>query len=114
MKAFATKAELIADAPDEGYKTYAIEWIDKHGNPRKDTAQGADMSEALRSVLRQELRHKLEELPMWVYMLAVMLIISAWSLVAFISQAPLVTIMGTVFGFAALYQWVEKYFKYTK
>lgn len=114
MKEFATKAELIADAPDEGYKTYVIYWVDKHGNERKDTARGADMSEALRSVLRQELRRKLERVPLWIYVLAMMFTISTWGIVAYISQAPWVVIMGTVFGFSALYQWVEKYFKYTK
>jgi len=114
MKPFATKAEILAENPDTGTKTYVIEWIDGHGSLNKTNADGKDMSEALKSVLRQELRHKIEDIPMWVYLVLAVSIVATFAVVAVASGAPLVSLMGSVFGITALYLLIERYFRYTK
>lgn len=114
MKPFATKAEMLAENPDTGVKTYVIDWIDGHGTLIKSKADGKNMSEALKVVLRQELRHKIENVPMWAYLVLAVSIIATFAVVAVASGAPLVSIMGGVFGITSLYLLIERYFKYTK
>jgi len=111
MKAFATEATLIADGD---LKLYQIKWVDSHGNEQQTAAKGKDMQSALKSVLRQSQRDKLENLPMFVYLLAAVLIVSSFAIVALVSQAPLVSIMGGVFLLGLLYMLLDKYFEFTE
>lgn len=114
MRAYAVSATLIAENPETKTMTYKIEWIDKKGESRTTLAYGKDMSTALKSVLRQSQREKIEQIPMWLWLLCAVMIISAFTAVAIVSNAPLVSLFGAIFGITSLYQLVERYFKYTK
>lgn len=114
MRAYATEAILIADSPDTGKKTYRVKWVDHNGNEKVEVAFGKDMSSALKSVLRQQQRDYIESVPMWMWLVSAVLIISLFTVVAFISNAPLLSILGGIFGITSLYQLVERYFRYTK
>ena len=114
MRAYATEAILIADNPDTGKKTYRVKWVDSKGNEKVEVAFGKDMSSALKSVLRQQQRDYIESVPMWMWLVSAVLIISLFTVVAFISNAPLLSILGGIFGITSLYQLVERYFRYTK
>jgi hypothetical protein len=111
MKAFATEAKLMADGD---LKLYQIKWVDSHGNENEDTVKGKDMQSALKSVLRQKQRDRLESLPMFVYLLAAVLIVASFAMVAMISQAPLVSMMGGAFLLGFLYMLLDKYFQFTE
>lgn len=112
MKAYAESAILIAYGEDT--KTYEVKWVDKKGNKHTTAAYGKDMTTALKSVLRQNQREKIESVPMWLWLVSTVMIIAAFTAVAIVSNAPLLSLLGAIFGITSLYQLVERYFKYTK
>lgn len=112
MKAFATKATLMADG--DSVKVYEIEYVDKHGREQKVTAKGRGMRDALNTVIKQDRMDRLKRVPMGVWLLLTLLAVAGFVVTAIHSGAPLLTLIGGIFGFSALYQFLNKYFKYTE
>ena len=112
MKQYATSATLVAT--NGSVKTYEIEYMNKKGELVKTTADGSDMSDALATVLKQNLKDQLNDLPSWVYLLSFSLFLSLFSLAVFIGSIPALSFIGLMGLILGGYLLDQRLFKHVK
>lgn len=112
MKQYATSATLVAT--NGRTKTYEVEYMNKKGERVKALADGSDMSDALNTILKQNLKNKLSLFPSWVYLLSFSLFLSLFSLAVFMGSIPVLSFIGLFGLILAGYVLDQHLFKYVK
>lgn len=112
MKRYATNCELIADG--DGKKMYKITYVNSKGKSKETTAMGYDMSSALRTVVRRDLKTQLKKIPSWVWLLVFTLYIGAFSAAAMTQNAPILSFLGCIFILITIKVVTDKYFKFVE
>lgn len=111
-KRVATKAELIADGTEK--RLYRIEYENSKGEIKETTAQGHDMSSALKTVIRREWKTRLKRLPSWVWLLAFALYVGAFATAALTQNAPILSFLGFIFILIMIKVITDNYFKFVE